>query len=185
MTSPTAAAPSSMGVVRVRVPSADPHENGAGQEGRVMPDKLEPKDHAERVAIFRAGIIGGLAARELERGELSAELEALSRIPFRPPGYNITRFYGVSTLERWFYAFRARGLEGLKPARTRQGFARSLTEEQRALIVAIAQEHVGTPVSVIIRALRDAKALDLVEVSNNTIRRYLASQGLDAAARRQ
>jgi transposase InsO family protein len=150
-----------------------------------MPDKLKPKDHAERVAIFRAQIVGSLTARELARGELRAELEALSRTPFRPPGGALTRCYGVSTLERWYYALRAHGLAGLKPGRARKGFAQSLTPEHRELIVEIAREHADTPVSVIVQALRDAKTLDLVEVSNNTIRRYLASQGLDAAARRQ
>lgn len=150
-----------------------------------MPDQLEPKDHKERVAIFRAGIIGALTARDLARGELRSELEALSRMSFRPPGRDLTRRYGVSTLERWYYAFRARGLEGLEPGRARNGFARSLTKAHRELIVSIAKEHASTPVSVIVRALRDSKSLDLVEVSDNTIRRYLSSQGLDAAARRQ
>ncbi|HHH26935.1 MAG TPA: transposase [Polyangiaceae bacterium] len=150
-----------------------------------MPDKLEPKSHAERVAIFRAQIIGALTARELERGELQTELERLSRTPFRPPGSDITKRYGVSTLERWYYAFRARGIEGLEPGRTRKGFAQSLTQAQRDLILAIAKEHSDTPVSVIVQALRDRKSLDLVDVSDNTIRRFLASHGLDAAARRQ
>ena len=118
-------------------------------------------------------------------GELQSELEALSRTRFRPPGGEVTKCFSVSTLERWYYAFRAGGLKGLEPARTRTGFAQSLTQAQRDLILAIAKEHVGTPVSVILRALRDAKALNLVDVSDNTIRRYLVSQGLDAAARRQ
>lgn len=150
-----------------------------------MPDKLEPKSHAERVALFRAGVIGALTARDLERGELQRELERLSQTPFRPPASDVTRCYGVSTLERWYYAFRAHGIEGLEPGRTRKGFAQSLTQEQRELILAIAAEHTGTPVSVILQALRDQKTLDLVDVSDNTIRRFLASQGLDAAARRQ
>ena len=150
-----------------------------------MSDKLGPKDHAERVALFRAQIIGRLAARTLDRGELRTELEVLSRTPFRRPGGEITRHYSVSTLERWYYAFRARGLQGLVPGRPRKGFAQGLTQAQRDLIVAIAKEHAGTPVSVIVRALRDAKTLDLVDVSDNTIRRFLAAQGLDAAARRQ
>ena len=76
-----------------------------------MSDKLRPKDHAERVALFRAQIIGRLAARELDRGDLRTELEALSRTPFRRPGGEITQCYSVSTLERWYYAFRARGLD--------------------------------------------------------------------------
>ncbi len=62
-----------------------------------MPDKLKPKDHAERVAIFRAKIIGALTARELGRGELRRELEALSRTSFRPPGGEITKRWNAGT----------------------------------------------------------------------------------------
>lgn len=58
-------------------------------------DELQPKSHAERVAVFRAQIIGALSARDLERGELRTELEALSRTPFRLPGSAITKCYGV------------------------------------------------------------------------------------------
>ena len=116
-----------------------------------MPDKLEPKDHAERVAIFRAQIIGTLTARELVRGALRNELEALSRTPFRPPGGEVTKRYSFSTLERGYSAFRAGGLKRLEPGRTGIGFAQNLTQEQRDLILAIAKEHVDTPVSVILR----------------------------------
>lgn len=150
-----------------------------------MPESLQPKSHAERVALFRAQVIGQLAARTLARGELRAELEALSRTPFRPPGSDITRCFSVATLERWYYALRTRGLEGLEPGRSRAGFALQLSPEQRELIAAIAREHVGTPVSVILQTLRDTRQLGLERVSDNTIRRYLASRGLDAAARRQ
>lgn len=150
-----------------------------------MPEPLEPKNHAERVAIFRAQVIGQLVARKLIRGELRTELEALSRTPFRPPGSEVTRCFSVATLERWYYALRARGLEGLEPGRSRRGFALQLSPEQRELIAAIAQEHVDTPVSVILQTLRDTRQLDLEQISDNTIRRFLASQGLDAAARRQ
>ena len=148
-----------------------------------MTDTLKPKSHAERVALFRAQIVGQLGARTLARGELQAELEALSRTPFRPPGSTITRCYSVVTLQRWYYALRAGGLEGLAPRPRHEGYAQDLSQAQRDLIVATAKEHPGTPVSVILQALRDARQIE--EISNNTVRRFLASQGLDAAARRQ
>lgn len=35
---------------------------------------LRPRDHAEAVALFRAEVIGALVRRELQRGELAAEI---------------------------------------------------------------------------------------------------------------
>jgi len=35
-------------------------------------DRLTPKDRGEEIALFRAEVIGGLACRELSRGELAA-----------------------------------------------------------------------------------------------------------------
>ena len=64
---------------------------------------LTSKDHAERVAMFRHGIIGSLIAREFAHGELRAELEQLSHQCFRPPEAACTRRFHASTLERWYY----------------------------------------------------------------------------------
>lgn len=71
-----------------------------------MSDSLVPRDHAEAVALFRAEIIGGLARCQLDRGELAAELRKLAERKYRPPGRRTTKQYGVSTLERWVYAYR-------------------------------------------------------------------------------
>lgn len=78
--------------------------------------ELKPKDHAEEVAQFRAQLIGALVHRHFdERGELKRELLRLSKLWVSPPGARLRRTYSVPTLERWYYAHRAGGLEALRP----------------------------------------------------------------------
>ena len=103
---------------------------------------LAPKDHAEAVAIFRSEIVGALTRKELDHGELRAAFRALSQERFRPPGIETTRCFSVTTLERWFYAYRAGGLAALRHApRSDRGHAQELSAEQRQLILDIRKEH--------------------------------------------
>ena len=76
---------------------------------------LEPSNHAEAVALFRAEVIGAIARMELSRGGLRARIAELSRQKFRPPGSPRLKSFGVSTLERWYYRYRKHGLRGLHP----------------------------------------------------------------------
>lgn len=90
------------------------------QKGTDMPDmeSLKPKDHAEEMAIFRSEIIGALTRRELDHGELRAALVELAGQRYRPPRAHGTRQYAVSTLERWYYAYRDGGLGRPPPRRS-------------------------------------------------------------------
>ena len=56
-----------------------------------MTEELKPKDAAEAVAIFRAQVIGPIAARDLKRGALADAIRALSKIAVRPPGATAKR----------------------------------------------------------------------------------------------
>ena len=67
----------------------------------MAPNDLKPSDHAERIAIFRASILGPVLSRELAHGQLAEEMRALSKQRYRPPGADSTRTYQVPTLERW------------------------------------------------------------------------------------
>lgn len=149
-----------------------------------MSDLIEPRDHAEAVALFRLTIVGHLHNVALARGELRTELEALSQRRFRPPGSAVTRTYSVPTLRRWLSRYKKKGLDGLRPESRRHGFAQGLTYEQKILIEAVAVEHPNAPVSVIAKTLRKEDLIDPEAVSDNTIRRFLADRGLDAVARR-
>jgi hypothetical protein len=104
-------------------------------------DRLTPKNHSEEVAVFRHGLIGELALRELDHGERSAALRRLSEQRVRAPGSEVTRCYSVPTLERWLYAFKRGGLEALAPrARTDRGRGRDLVPALRELLCDIRRE---------------------------------------------
>lgn len=151
-----------------------------------MSDILRPKSRAEELALFRAQVIGGLAAREHTHGDLAEELRKLATIPVRPPHATRSRTYAVSTLERWYYDFREHGLDGLMPRpRSDRGFAQSLTQEQRRLLLDIAEEHDDVDASVIFRTLEGQGQLDKARPSDATLRRLLAAHGLGRRSRRQ
>ena len=143
-----------------------------------LPTFLEPKDHAERVALFRLRVLGPLTCTELEHGEQAQILRALSRKRFRPPGRSYSRTYGVSTLERWLGRYRKGGLEALRPGSRATGHAKALTDEQRELILEIRREYRAASVPLIMRTLIAEGRLEPGVVTASALRRLLASHGL-------
>ena len=145
-----------------------------------MDSTITPKSHREAVAIFRSEVIGALVRRELDHGELIAELRRLSQQRFRPPGSKVTRRYSKTTLERWYYAYRQGGLQALEPRRCSDGGrAQALTEGQRQLLLDIRREHRSASVALILRSLEADGRLDRGAVSAQTIRRFYRDHGLD------
>ena len=146
---------------------------------------LGPADHAETVALYRATVIGPLMHRVLTHGQLAAELRTLSEQRFRPPGAHSTRTYSVPTLQRWLYAYRAAGLDGLRPQpRSDRGFAQQLPDELRALLLDIRREHPYASVPLILKTLVDDGRLEAGKVSEPTVRRLYAAHGLRRRAAR-
>jgi len=142
-------------------------------------DPLVPRDHAEAIALFRAEVIGALTRSELSRGELAAAIRALAQHRFRPPGRRATKCFAVSTLERWYYAYRHGGLAALVPhARSDRGRARELTAEQRQLLLDIRREHPTATVPLILRTLVADGRLAKGAVSTTTIARLYREAGL-------
>ena len=149
-----------------------------------MPVALIPRDHAEAVALFRAELVGPLARRELDRGELAAALRELAAITYRPPGRRATRRFGVSTFERWYYAYVAGGLAALRPeARSDRGRGRALTPELRALLLDIRREHPTASAPVILRTLVADGRLQAGLVSPTTVTRLYRDAGLERGMR--
>lgn len=143
-------------------------------------DEITPKDPAEALALYRAQIVGAVAVRQLDRGELQASLAELSQQRFRAPRSHSTRTYSVATLERWYYAYKEGGLEALRPqARADKGRGRDLTCSQRELLVAIRTEHPTASVSLILRTLVADGRLQAGAVSESTVRRFYQERGLD------
>ncbi|MCP4918525.1 MAG: transposase [Proteobacteria bacterium] len=151
-----------------------------------MRDELGPRDHAEAVAQFRAQIVGHLLSQDLAHGELKAELRRLAKIRRRPPGWSRTRTFGVSSLERWYYAYKKGGLEALRPRRRCDaGHARALTEAQRALLLDIRREHPSAAAELIVRTLEYDGRLQAGAVSASTVRRLFREEGMPRRSRQQ
>jgi putative transposase len=145
-------------------------------------EHLKPKNHGEEVAVFRHGLIGELAVRELDHGERSEALRRLSEQRVRGPGSDTTRCYSIATLERWLYAFKKGGLEALVPrARGDRGRGRDLEPELRELLCDIRREHPSVSVKLILRTLR-ADGRVGPEVTACTVRRMFAERGLTRTA---
>jgi len=143
-------------------------------------ENLSPKSYAESVAVFRHGVVGALTQAQMDRGQLRAALLLLSQQRLRPPRAKATRRYSLPTLERWYYAYRKRGLAGLQPrARKDKGRARGLAAEQRQLIIGIRREHPSASVPLILRTLVADGRLDEKALSATTVRRLFAELGLD------
>jgi putative transposase len=149
-----------------------------------MSDQLRPKDHAERVALFRAQVLGPILNRTLARGELGEELERLSQRRFRPPNSNTTQSYSLPTLRRWHRRYREGGLSALAPVSRAVGSALALSEEQRDLLLDIRREHRSMAVTVILETLEDEGRLQPGEVSAETVRRLYRRRGLTRKSKR-
>jgi transposase InsO family protein len=147
-------------------------------------ETLLPKSHAEEVALFRSEVVGALTRQELSHGELKAELRGLSRQRFRPPGADSTRTWSVTTLERWYYAYKVKGLAGLLPQlRSDRGRARTLPAPLRELLLDIRREHPSASVPLVLRTLQADGRLSPGAVSSSTVRRLYRAHGLDRRPR--
>lgn len=143
-------------------------------------ESITPKDHAEALAVFRSQVISRLVAQELNRGELKGALRELSKQRFRPPGADKSRSFSVATLQRWYYAFRAGGLDGLtREPRLDRGRARALSESERQSLLDTRYEHPTASADLILRVLIDRGLLTAGKVSSATVRRLFREKGLD------
>ncbi len=71
-----------------------------------MADDQRPRSH-ERWAHLRFGVVGGLLVSPPAPGELRAELLRLAEKQWRHPTTGELVRFGLSTVERWYYAARA------------------------------------------------------------------------------
>jgi putative transposase len=86
----------------------------------------------------------------------------------------------VTTIERWYYAHKKAGLEGLRPRRRcDRGRCRKLSDEQRTLLVDIRGEFPSATVPLILRTLISDGRLDEKAISASAVQRLYRQHGLD------
>lgn len=148
-------------------------------------DEMKPRDHAEEVALFRAQVVGDLVARNLDRGELRAELEEKARQRFRPPGSDVTRQYSIPTLQRWYYRLRKGGHDLLRPKlRSDRGAAQSISDELRTFLLDVRREHRSMSAALILDTLVRLGRVAQGAISPNTVRRLYRDHGLSRSSKR-
>lgn len=76
-----------------------------------------PSRSPERWAHLRFGIVGPLLAAPAERGQLQGQLEILAAKEWRHPVSGAWIRFGLSTIERWYYAARAEKTDPVKALR--------------------------------------------------------------------
>lgn len=136
----------------------------------------------DRWARLRFAIIGPLLAAPPAAGELQSALTALSAKSWRHPRSGIDVRFGVSTLERWYYAARA-AADPVAVLRNRLrgdiGRFPSLAPRTIEILTAQYREHPGWTMQLHFDNLRVAlKGSDTLLPSYPTIRRYLKAQGM-------
>jgi len=139
------------------------------------------KEDRDRWARLRFAIIGPLLASPPAKGQLRAALEALSERTWRHPVGGRPIRFGVSTLERWYYAARGAGDDPVAVLRTRvradAGQSRLLSPAVMAAIDAQYKQHPNWSVQLHYDNL--CAALGAAELpSYATVCRYFATHGL-------
>ncbi len=138
-------------------------------------------DKAEKISLFRYGLIAPLILETLPRGELTRRAQEIAARLYDIPHSN-RRSVSVDTLLDWALRYRRHGLEALAP-QTRQdrGQARVIDAATAALIERLKRENPHRTGSSLLRELASSGGPEPSTLSPSTLYRFLRQRGLTAA----
>ena len=144
------------------------------------------KELAERIALFRFGVIAPLVDRRLSRGEQEQILEDISRGTWQIPGSTRTTI-GRSTVLKWLTGYRKSGnnIESLKPRRRSDtGSTRSIDEETGLALVELKREHPEYSLEALLTIAHRRRIVTAdFTASRQSIYRLFARHGLNVVNR--
>jgi transposase InsO family protein len=135
----------------------------------------------EAIAIFRYGVIAPvLHGSSQNQADYFRQLaEKPLQVPFAEP-----RHFRPSTFKAWLLHYRKEGFEGLLPrSRSDCGVSRVISAELSQLIGQILSEHPTLAVVDLRERLIRLGQITSRRISENTLRRHIAQQGLRPSAR--
>lgn len=135
-------------------------------------NEIDPK------ALFRLSVLGPLASRErLERGELQQIIRELAGREYAIPGSR-RRHLGEKTIQAWYYAWRAQGIDGLTPKpRIDRGQSKLAAATQEAVLAA-KRDNPRRSIRQIRQLLETAGTVACGSLSRSTIHRLLQQNDL-------
>lgn len=135
-------------------------------------NEIDPK------ALFRLSVLGPLVSRErLERGELQQIIRALAEREYAIPGTR-RRHLGEKTIQAWYYAYRARGIDGLAPKPRLDRGQSKLPAATQAAILAAKRDNPRRSLRQIRQLLEAAGSVARGSLSRSAIHRLLQQHGL-------
>jgi transposase InsO family protein len=133
---------------------------------------------AEKIAIFRYGLIAPLVLEPLPRGELSRRAEEIAARPYTWPDSQRTSV-SVDTLLVWALRYRTGGLEALAPKpRQDRGQSRAITPQLAHLIERLKRENPYRSGTTLRRELALSSGQNEPAISASTLYRFLKQRGL-------
>lgn len=131
---------------------------------------------AEKIALFRYGLIAQLVLETLPRGELTRRAEEIAARTYDIP-YSQRTSLSVDTLLDWTLRYRRGGFDALAPRPRRdRGQARALTPQLAELIERLKRENPHRTGTTLLREL--ALVSTVGSVSPSTLYRFLKQRGL-------
>ena len=132
---------------------------------------MNPK--AEKLALFRYGIIAQLVIEALPRGELTRRAEQIAARQYDIPDSR-RRDLSVDTLLEWAKRYRRGGLEALAPKPRKDcGQPRVITPQLAALIERLKRENPHRAGTTLLRELALSSGKDEPPLSASTLYRFL------------
>jgi len=125
-------------------------------------------------------VLGPLVSARLEHGDVRQLCEeAADRVLERPNGH--ADKISWRTIETWYYAYKAHGLDGLMPkGRNDRGQSRAIRSDVADLIVRAKREKPRRSVRRIIRLLERAKVVPRGQLKKSSVHRLLAHHRISA-----
>jgi transposase len=135
-------------------------------------------DKAEKISLFRYGLIAPLILETLPRGELTRRAQEIASRAYDIP-HSTRRTVSIDTLLDWALRYRRNGLEGLTPQpRQDRGQARAVDAQTAALIERLKRENPHRTGTSLLRQLASSQGSEQAPVSASTLYRFLRQRGL-------
>lgn len=133
---------------------------------------------AEKIALFRYGLIASLVLETLPRGELTRRAEEIAARNYEIP-YSQRNTLSVDTLLDWALRYRRGGFPALAPqVRRDRGQSRALTPQLAELIERLKRENPHRTGMTLLRELALVSGNDSPAISAATLYRFLHQRGL-------
>jgi putative transposase len=133
---------------------------------------------AEKVALFRYGLIAPLVLESLPRGELTRRAQEIAARHYEIPHSERTSV-SVDTLLEWALRYRNGGFDALAPqARQDCGQSRTITPQLADLIERLKRENPHRTGTTLLRELALSSGKNEPAISASTLYRFLKQRGL-------